>query len=91
LDINGDGAISKQELTLGYKPVYGDMAEYIVEKLFKQIDLDGSGEIDYSEWVMATINKEQLLTPEKLSQAFQMFDNDGGGTISADEFKEVLF
>ena len=67
------------------------MAEYIVEKLFQQIDLDGSGEIDYSEWVMATINKEQLLTPEKLSQAFQMFDNDGGGTISADEFKEVLF
>jgi len=25
-------------------------------------DADGSGEIEYSEWVMATINKQNLLS-----------------------------
>ena len=39
---------------------------------------------------MATINKKNLLTKEKLLAAFTLFDKDGGGSISADEVKEVL-
>jgi calcium-dependent protein kinase len=37
-----------------------------VEKIFAKVDIDGSGAIDYSEWVVATINKEKLLTRDKL-------------------------
>jgi len=61
-----------------------------VEKIFERVDLDGSGYIDYSEWVVATINKKKLLSPEKLKAAFVLFDRDGGGTISALEVKEML-
>jgi calcium-dependent protein kinase len=46
--------------------------------------------IDYSEWVVATIDKQRLLTPEKLRSAFNLFDKDGNGTINANEVKEVL-
>ena len=53
-------------------------------------DTDGSGEIDYSEWVVASINKTKLLTNEKLEAAFNLFDKDGSGTISAMEVKDVL-
>lgn len=37
-----------------------------VERIFNKVDNDGSGFIDYSEWVVATINKEKLLTRDKL-------------------------
>lgn len=56
----------------------------------KIADSDGSGEIDYSEWVVATMDKKKLLSNEKLEAAFNLFDKDGSGTISAVEVKEVL-
>ena len=56
----------------------------------KIADSDGSGEIDYSEWVVATMDKRKLLSDEKLSTAFKLFDKDNGGTISAKEVKDVL-
>ena len=66
------------------------MAEAEVDKILERVDADGSGEIDYSEWVVATINKENLLSEVKLKQAFQLFDKDDSGSISADEIKAVL-
>jgi len=66
LDTNNDGMLSKQELTVGYQMIYGENAAEEVEKIFDKVDIDGSGQIDYSEWVVATIDKAKLLTREKL-------------------------
>ena len=56
----------------------------------RAVDTDGSGEIDYSEWIVATTDKRRLLTDEKLKVAFKVFDQDGGGSISSSEIKEIL-
>eukprot|EP00350_Pseudokeronopsis_sp_OXSARD2_P009022 CAMPEP_0170548118 /NCGR_PEP_ID=MMETSP0211-20121228/6447_1 /TAXON_ID=311385 /ORGANISM="Pseudokeronopsis sp., Strain OXSARD2" /LENGTH=97 /DNA_ID=CAMNT_0010853475 /DNA_START=1132 /DNA_END=1425 /DNA_ORIENTATION=+ len=53
-------------------------------------DADGSGEIDYSEFVVATMDKKKLLSNEKLETAFNLFDKDKSGSISASEIKDVL-
>ncbi len=45
-----------------------------ITKMFKSVDLDGSGYIDYSEFVIASMNEKQLLTEDKLQAAFKMFD-----------------
>ena len=74
----------------GFWETYGDLAEEEVDRIFKIADTDGSGEIDYSEWVVASINKKKLLTNEKLEAAFNLFDKDSSGSISAAEVKEVL-
>jgi len=50
------------------------LAEAEVDKIMKIADTDGSGEIDYSEWIVATINKKKLLGNEKLEAAFNLFD-----------------
>ena len=55
--------------------------------MFAQIDQDNSGLIEYSEFVMATINEKNMLSNEKLQQAFNMFDQDGSGSINADEIR----
>ena len=55
------------------------MAESEVDKIMEAADIDGSGEIDYSEWLMATTNRKSLLNEDKLKQAFAYFDEDGSG------------
>jgi calcium-dependent protein kinase len=42
------------------------------------------------EWSAATINKRVLLNEKNLKTTFEMFDKDGGGTISAQEIAQIL-
>jgi len=91
LDKNKDGKLSKEEILEGYQEYFGKpIDEDEVNNMMKMVDTDGSGTIDYSEFVMAAMNQSQLLTQEKLEAAFKMFDKDGSGTISIDEIKETL-
>lgn len=90
-DKNGDGKLSVEEVKDGYLNHYGRvMSDEDVEKMFKAVDSDNSGFIDYSEFVVAAMNEQALTTKDKLQAAFKMFDKDGSGVISADEIKEVL-
>ena len=80
-----------KEVKEGYLNHYGKvMSDEEVESMFKAVDTDNSGFIDYSEFVVAAMNENQLTTNEKLQAAFKMFDKDGSGIISADEIREVL-
>lgn len=54
------------------------------------VDVDKSGEIDFSEFVTATLNRERLLQDDKLEAAFRMYDKDGSGSISTDEIKTII-
>ena len=80
-----------QEIKEGYFEHYGRvMTDEEVEQMFRAVDTDHSGFIDYSEFVVAAINEKKLLTEDRLKAAFKMFDKDGSGMISASEIKEVL-
>jgi calcium-dependent protein kinase len=54
------------------------------------VDADHSNEIDFSEFVTATANRENLLKDDKLKQAFSFYDKDKSGSISLDEIRGVL-
>lgn len=57
LDKNGDGTLSKEELIEGYTAMLHDpiKAREIVENVFKDIDNDDSGKVDFSEFVAASL------------------------------------
>ena len=61
-----------------------------MDEMLMKIDLDGNGTIDYTEFVMATIEEKNLITIDRLKMAFKMFDKYNSGALSADEIKEVL-
>lgn len=69
----------------GYTKIFGqaENIEEEVDKIMMQVDTDGSGEIDYTEFVIATMNRQKLLSRERLQAAFNAFDKDGSGSISA--------
>lgn len=66
------------------------MTDKEAKKMFKEIDTDKSGAIDYHEWISATINKKKLLSDKNLRTAFDAFDENGDGTITVDEIKNIL-
>lgn len=90
-DKNGDGRLSMDEVKQGYVEHYGKIiSDDEVEKMFKMVDADNSGFIDYTEFVVAAMNEQELNSVEFLRAAFKMFDKDGSGIISGDEIKSVL-
>ena len=92
LDLNGDGRLSTDELVSAFNQNFGPdfPADQEVESVMSKLDIDNNGYIDYTEFVMATINKKRLLSKERLMMAFSAFDRDGSGSISPDEIKQVL-
>lgn len=65
LDTNNDGKLSFDELVQGYKKYFGDsISNSHIKLILKRVDADGSKFIDYSEWIVATIDKQKLLASE---------------------------
>ena len=46
----------------------------MVENIIQNTDSNYSGQVDYTEYLVAAISKEKLLTRDKLQKAFQAFD-----------------
>ena len=90
-DLNHDGKLSHNEILTGFKKKCGvTLNEKDFLKTIKRIDQDKSGYIDYEDFIRAAMNKNDLLSEQKLSIAFRLFDLDGGGEISSGELKQIL-
>lgn len=63
----------------------------IGEILYKIIDNDGSGDLDFMEFVTG-LNKFHPNAPfdEKVRLCFQAYDSDGSGAVSRDEISDVI-
>jgi len=58
--------------------------------IMKQVDTNGSGVIDYTEFVVATISRKSLLSKERMEAAFKMIDKDGSGYLELKEIKDLF-
>ena len=52
--------------------------------------MDGSGLIQYTEFLAATIEAQGAISEERLAEAFDRFDSDDSGHISVDNLSELL-
>ena len=91
IDTSGDGKITQAELLKGLqKKIKSDTLEEDVSKIYKNIDMDNNGYIEYEEFVRAAVSKERFLSENILKYAFRYFDKDGSGEITFDEIEEVF-
>ena len=91
MDVSGDGKITKKEFLKALKSrIDSPTIEKDVDMIFKNIDGDNNGYIEYEEFVRAAVDKESFLEDNVLRFAFRYFDKDGSGEISMDEIKEVF-
>eukprot|EP00923_Selenidium_pygospionis_P055896 GHVN01097282.1.p3 GENE.GHVN01097282.1~~GHVN01097282.1.p3 ORF type:complete len:143 (-),score=31.10 GHVN01097282.1:960-1388(-) len=90
LDIDKDGTLTASEVReglakSGLKDIPADL-----ELLIQEVDSDGSGVIDYTEFIAAALDKHQYIQEDVCWAAFRRFDLDGNGKITADELLKVL-
>ncbi|MCQ2817857.1 MAG: protein kinase [archaeon] len=90
IDANNDGVLTLSEMEQGLKKIKKKHPDFDIEGLFKSIDTDKSGKIDYTEFIAACLDKNVYLKKERLLEAFKMLDKDNSGKISKDEIRATL-
>lgn len=91
LDQSGSGRLSKRELHEGIQRVMGlDLTPKSTSQILGEVDSDNSGFIDYSEFLVAAMDRQKLLSTERLKAAFAAFDADHNGKITTTELRMML-
>ena len=87
-DKEGKGVISKKDFVEQIDNIYGGFInEEVSNIVFRNLDLDNSGEISYNEFLTSVIDSQKILTEDRLKKAFDMFDKDGSGALDFNEIK----
>ena len=60
-------------------------------KFIEEMDYDGNGKINYSEFLAATIDTKKFLTESKLKSVFSIFNTDGKDDISANDMMVAFY
>ncbi|CAL1142820.1 unnamed protein product [Cladocopium goreaui] len=90
LDKNGDGLLTPAELKEGLQKAGLKEIPPDLQAIMEDVDADGSGVIDYTEFLAATLDRRQYIQEDVCWSAFRVFDRNGDGKISQDELKMVL-
>ena len=94
IDRDGSGMISKDELkdllySQGYYP-----SETELETMMGEIDSDNNGQIDFEEFVTYCVRRRMSRTVsqenKEIKEAFNYFDKNGDGYITATEIRQVM-
>ena len=87
------GALDEESLQLLIKE---KLEQYIQKKqliaLMKKIDTDGSGEIEFDEFIefMRNLNKENELDEDALKEVFKIFDRDEKGYLTPESVYHIF-
>ncbi|CAI5953740.1 unnamed protein product [Closterium sp. NIES-65] len=89
MDTDGSGTITMTELRDGLKKYGANLSDAEISRIMEETDIDQSGEIEYGEFLAATLNLSKIDKQENLLKAFAFFDTDGSGTITLDELQKA--
>lgn len=94
-DTNKNGLISMEEMKTGIinmnvklgkeKPSDKEMQSILFE-----LDHNKNNEVNYTEFLSATLDLEKILTPEKINQLFNCFDLNVDGEIKMKEIQTAF-
>jgi Ca2+-binding EF-hand superfamily protein len=94
----GNGQLSLQEFTAGLQHlgVLGSdgnhqQQEGLAHVLFSAFDFDGSGSIDYEEFLLAMSVLMKGGPEQKIQFAFSMIDKNNNGRITLNELKKMIY
>ena len=66
------------------------MSSQRIKSIMINVDYEGNGKINYSEFLAATVSVRSVLTNEKLYALFKHFDTDNSDFITPDNIREAF-
>ncbi|KAF1898302.1 hypothetical protein Lal_00033068 [Lupinus albus] len=89
-DKDGDGYITTKELGTVMRSLGQNPTEAELKDIINEVDADGSGTIDFPEFLNLMAKKmKDTDSEEELKEAFRAFDKDQNGFISAAELRQI--
>lgn len=92
LDTDHDGKLTREDLIRAYVKVGEDpeSVSKMVDSILQNIDKSDKGFIDYTEYMTASLSKRRMFSEDRLTAAFNLFDEEQRGYITTDDFKALL-
>ena len=91
MDSSGDGMLGKEEIQEGYSAILEEeLTEEELDDLFDNVDLDKSGEIDYMDFLVASIDYSKKSFISYCHEAYNLFFNGVNEPIETHEMTEIL-
>ncbi len=88
--LNVAGTIDPKELTSAMESLGFEAKNQTIYQMIKDIDKDGSGAIDFDEFLdMMTAKMSDKDTKEDINKVFKLFDDDSTGKITMKNLKRV--
>lgn len=84
IDQDRTGMINADELKIAIKQSDMSIPDQTVEDIIAEVDYFGNGKINYTEFLVATLDVKSFLDDNKLQAVFNQFDTDGSGVITKD-------
>jgi len=86
-----DGSVDSSQVSSIMKSIGQNPSEAEIQDMVNQVDKDGTGSIDFPEFLMMmSIKSESENAEDEIREAFTVFDGDGNGFINRQELALVM-
>jgi len=91
MDKDHDGQLDRDEILAAYGTIYGNSAASLdIDAMISQIDVNNTQKVDFTEFLLATVNYRQELQEKELKQIFTSIDKDRSGFLTREEVSEFF-
>merc|ERR1712243_23343 len=86
-----DGSVDSSQISSIMRALGQNPSEAEIQDMVNQVDKDGSGLLDFPEFLsMMVLKAESENAEDEIREAFQVFDGDGNGFINRQELACVM-
>lgn len=91
LDEDNSGIVTRDELVeLFFKYMGDSVTDIELDRMLSIVDADMSGEIGFTEFIIACLDPLKVIIPDNLKALFNLYDADRSTKLSLKEIKDAI-